>query len=126
MKNSEQQHQVSEKSQVNETIDNTTSTLSEEQATTFNATFMVVGAYQTFQNDYLCTTSPVSEALSDVTSANVSNLWIEQNGKETLMERRPTKFCRKTVNMLQEMKVSFCNISTGAGRVQMILTEKIC
>ena len=27
------------------------------------------------------------------------------------MERRPKEFCRKTVNMFQEMKVSFCNIS---------------
>ena len=69
-KNSEQQHQVSKTLQVNETIDNTTSTLSDEQATTFNATFMVVGACQTFQNDdYSCTTSQVSEALSYVTSA---------------------------------------------------------
>ena len=70
MKNSEQQHQVSKTLQVNETIDNTTSTLSEEQATTFNATFMVVGACQTFLNvGYSCSTSQVSEALSDVTSA---------------------------------------------------------
>ena len=62
-KNSEQQHQVSKTLQVNETIDNTTSTMSEEQATTFNATFMVVGTCQTFQNDdYSCTTSQVSEA----------------------------------------------------------------
>ena len=70
MKNSEQQHQVSKTLKVNETIDNTTSTLSEEQAMTFNATFMVVGACQTFQNeDYSCTTSRASVALSDVMSA---------------------------------------------------------
>ena len=122
MKNSEQQHQVSKTLQVNETIDNTTSTLSEEQATTFNATFMVVGACQTFQNnDYSCTTSQVSEALSDVTSAKpiekcatvqVSTSRSKQNENEALMERQPTEVCRKTVNMFQGREVS-CNISDG-------------
>ena len=38
---------------------------------------------------------------------------MEQNGNEALMERRPTEYCRKTVNMYQERKVSFCNISDG-------------
>ena len=119
--NSEQQHQVSKTLQVNETIDNTTSTLSEEQATTFNATFMVVGACQTFQNDdYSCTTSRVSEALSDVTSAKpiekcatvqVSTSRSKQNENIALMERQPTEDGRKTVCLYQERKVSFCNIS---------------
>ena len=121
MKNSEQQHQVSKTLQVNETIDNTTSTLSEEQATTFNATFMVVGACQTFQNDdYSCTTSQVSEALSDMTSAKpiekcatvqVSTSRSEQNETEALMERQPTEDGRKTICIYQERKVSFCNIT---------------
>ena len=103
-----QKPQINETSQVSERTEDLTPMTSEGQDITFNATFMVVGACQTFQNDdYLCTTSQVSEALSDVTSANVSNLRIEQNGNKTLMERRPTEFCRKTVNMLQEMKVSF-------------------
>ena len=121
MKNSEQQHQVSQTLQVNETIYNTTSTLSEEQATTFNATFMVVGACQTFQNDdYSCTTSQVSEALSDVTSAKPIEKWatvqvsisrLKQNDNEALVERQPTEDGRKTVCIYQERKVSFCNIS---------------
>ena len=121
MKNSVQQHQVSKTLQVNETIDNTTSTLSEEQATTFNATFMVVGACQTFQNDdYSCTTSQVSEALSDVTSAKpiekcatvqVSTSRSKQNENEALMERQPTEDGRKTVCIYQERQVSFCNTS---------------
>ena len=121
MKNSEQQHQVSKTLQLNETIDNTTSMWSEEQATTFNATFMVVGACQTFQNDdYLCTTSQVSETLSDVTSAKpiekcaivqVSTSRSKQNENEALMERQPMEDGRKTVCIYQERKVSFCNIS---------------
>ena len=82
---------------------------------------MVVGACQTFQNDdYSCTTSQVSEALSDVTSAKpiekcatvqVSTSRSEQNEKEALMERQPTKDGRKTVCIYQERKVSFCNIT---------------
>ena len=123
MKNSEQQHQVSKTLQVNETIDNTTSTLSEEQATTFNATFMVVGACQTFQNDdYSCTTSQVSETLSDVTSAKpiekcatvqatvqVSTSRSKQNENEALMERQPPEDGSKTVCIYQDRKVRFCN-----------------
>ena len=121
MKNSEQQHQVSKTLQVNETIDNTTSTLSEEQATTFNATFIVVGACQTLQNDdYSCTTSQVSEALSGVTSAKpiekcatvqVSTSRSKQNEKEALMERQPPEEGRKTVCIYQDRKVRFCNIT---------------
>ena len=98
MKNSEQQHQVSKTLQVNETIDNTTSTLSEEQAMTFNATFMIFGACQTFQNDdHSCTTSQVSEALSDVTSAKpigkyatvqVSTSRSKQNENKVLNQRK--------------------------------------
>ena len=56
-------------------------------------------------------TSHVRVMLDDVTSANVSTLQMEQNGNEALMERRPTEYCKKTVNMYQERKVSFCNIS---------------
>ena len=121
MKSSEQQHQVSKTLLVNETIDNTTSTLLEEQATTFNATFMVVGACQIFQNDdYSCTTSRVSEALSGVTSAKpiekcatvqVSTSKSKQNENEALMERQPMEERRKTVCIYQERKVSFCNFS---------------
>ena len=82
---------------------------------------MVVGACQTFQNDdYSCTTSQVSEALSGVTSAKlikkyakvqVSTSWSKQNENEALMERQPTEDGRKTVCIYQERKVSFCNIS---------------
>ena len=136
MKNSEQQHQVSKTLQVNETIDNTTSMLSEEQATTFNATFMVVGVCQTLQNDdYSCTTSQVSEALSDVTSAKpiekcatvqVSTSRSKQNENEALMERQPTEDGRKTVCIYQERQVSFATSQTNARRVQMIRTEKMC
>ena len=71
-----------------------------------------------------------NEVLTDMgtqyTSANISNLRIEQNGNETLMERRPTEFCRKTVNMLQEMKVSFGNISDECRTSPDDFDRKIC
>ena len=99
---------------------------SEDQDIMYSATFMVkVGVCQTFQEDecstklkdtmqeQMCMTSHVKETLDNVTSANVSTLQIEQNGNETLMERRPTEDCRKTVNMYQERKVSFCNSTDG-------------
>ena len=52
-------------------------------------------------------TSRVKETLDNVTSTNVSNLQIEQNGNEALMEMQPMEYCRKTVEMYQERKVSF-------------------
>ena len=78
---------------------------------------MVVGACQTFQNDdYLCTTSQVSEPLkifSDVASvkpvdevnntkcpyATVSTSQSEQNENEAFIERRPMGDGRKTIYM---------------------------
>ena len=54
----EQQSQVSKTSQISETAEGTTSITSEDQATTFSATFMVVGACRTFQKDnYSCSMS---------------------------------------------------------------------
>ena len=59
-----------------------------------------VGVCQTFQEgeysrkqkdmlqEQMCMTSHVRETLDNVTSANVSNIQIEQNGNEALTERR--------------------------------------
>ena len=49
-------------------------------------------------------TSHVKEKLDNVMPAIVSNLQIEQNGNEDLMERLPKEYCRKTGNMLKERK----------------------
>ena len=83
----------------------------------FSATFMVkVGVCQTFQEgecstnckdtlqERMCMTSNVKETLDNVMSEIVSNLQIEQNGNEALMERLPTEYCRKTGNMLKKGK----------------------
>ena len=45
-----------------------------------------------------------------MTSANVSNLQMEQNSNEFLMERRPMKD-RRTGDMYEDGKVRFCNIT---------------
>ena len=95
----------------------------EGQDIMFSATFMVkVGACQTFQEGECSTkckdtlqeqmrlTSHVRKTVDDVTSANVSNLQMEQNGHEFLMERRPMKD-RTTGNMYEDGKVRFCNIT---------------
>ena len=115
---------MNETSQVSEKTDDLILMTSEEQDIMFSATFMVkVGVCQTFQEgensrkhkdrlqEQMCMTSHVKETLDNVTSVCVSSIQIEQNGNEALMERRPTEFCKKTVNMLQEMTVSSCNIS---------------
>ena len=109
--------------QMNETTDDLTSMTSEDQDIVFNATFMVkVGVCQTFQEEeysrmhkdtlreQMCVTSHVRETVDDVTSANVSNLQMEQNGNEFLMERRPMKD-RRTGDMYEDGKVRFCNIT---------------
>ena len=119
-----QKSQMNETSQVSERTEDLTPMTSEGQDIMFSATFMVkVGVCQTFQvgecstkykdtlQEQMCVTSHVRKTVDDVTSANVSYLQIRQNENETLTERRPMEFCRKTINMLQEMKVSFCNIS---------------
>ena len=112
--------QINETSQVSEKTDDLTSMTSEGQGIMYSGTFMVkVGAYQTFQGGEYSrkqrdtlqeqTTSHVKETL-DVTSAYVSNLQLEQNGKEFLMERRPMKD-RRTGDMYEDGKVRFCNIT---------------
>ena len=113
-----QKPQMNETSQVSERTEDLTSMTSEGQGI-----MVKVGACQTFQEgecstkckdtlqEQMCVTSHVRKTVDDVTSANVSYLQIRQNGNETLTERQPTEFCRKTKNMLPEMKVSFCNIS---------------
>ena len=115
-----QKPQMNETSQVSETTDGLTSMTSEDQDILFSATFMVkVGVCQTFQEgeysrmhkdtlrEQMCMTSRVKETLDNVTSTNVSNLQIEPNGNEALMEMQPTEYCRKTVEMYQERTVSF-------------------
>ena len=117
-----QQQQMDETSQASEKTDDLTSMTSEDQDIMFSATFMVkVGVCQTFQEgecstkrkdapqEQMCMMSCVKETLDNVTSANVNILQKEQNGNETLMERRPTEDCMKTV----ERKVSFCNSTDG-------------
>ena len=109
-----QRQQVNEKSQVSEKTDNLTSMTSEGQDIMFSATFMVkVGVCQTFQGGEYSRKqkdtlqeqmkSHMKETLGNVTPLSVSSIRIEQNGNETLMERRPTEFCRKTVSILKEM-----------------------
>ena len=102
-----QKPQMNETSQVSETTDGLTSMTSEDQDILLSATFMVkVGVCQTFQEgeysrmhkdtlrEQMCMTSRVKETLDNVTSTNVSNLQVEQNGNEALMERQPTEYCR--------------------------------
>ena len=109
--------------QMNETTDDLTSMVSEDQGIMYSGTFMVkVGACQTFQEGECSTkckdtlqeqirvTSHVRKTVDDVTSANESNLQMEQNGNEFLMERRPMKD-RRTGDMYEDGKVRFCNIT---------------
>ena len=108
--------------QMNETMDDLTSMVSEGQDIMFSATFMVkVGVCQTFQGGEYSRKqkdtlqrqmkSHVKETLDNVTSANVSNLQMEQNGNEALTERRPMRDGRRTGDMCENRKVRFCNIS---------------
>ena len=103
--------------------EDSTSMTSEGQGIMYSGTFMVkVGVCQTFQEGECSTkckdtlqeqmrvTSHVRKTVDDVTSANVSNLQMEQNGNEFLMERRPTKD-RRTGDMYEDGKVRFCNIT---------------
>ena len=96
---------------------------SEGQGIMYSGTFMVkVGACQTFQEGecstkckdtlqgQMCVTSHVRKTVDDVTSANESNLQIEQNDNEVLTERRPMRD-RRTGDMYENRKVRFCNIS---------------
>ena len=110
--------------QMNETTDDLTSMVSEGQGIMYSGTFMVkVGACQTFQEGecstkckdtlqgQMCVTSHVRKTVDDVTSANVSNLQMEQNGNEALTERQPMRDGRRTEDMCENRKVRFCNIS---------------
>ena len=119
-----QKPRMNETSQVSEKTDNLTSMKSGGQDTMFSATFMVkVGACPTFQEgeysrmhkntlqEQMCVTSHVRETVNNVTSANVSNLQMEQNGNEALMERRPMGDGRRTGNMYEDRKVRLCNIT---------------
>ena len=118
-----QRHQMNETSQVSEKTDDLTSMTSEGQGIMYSGTFMVkVGACQTFQEGECSTkckytlqekmrvTSHVRKTVDDVTSANVSNLQMEQNGNEFLMEMRPMKD-RRTGDMYEDGKARFCNIT---------------
>ena len=107
---------------MNETTDDLTSMVSEGQDIMFSATFMVkVGVCQTFQGGEYSRKqkdtlqkqmkSHVKETLDNVTSANVSNLQMEQNGNEALTERRPMRDGRRTGDMCENRKVRFYNIS---------------
>ena len=119
-----QKSQMNETSQVSERTGDVTPMTSEDQDIVFNATFMVkVGVCQTFQEEeysrmhkdtlreQMCMTSRVKETLDNVTSTNVSNLQVEQNGNEALTERRPMRDSRRTGDMYENGKVRFCNIS---------------
>ena len=113
--------QMNETSQVSEKTDDLTSMTSEGQGIMYSGTFMVkVGVCQTFQGGEYSrkqkdtlqeqTTSHVKETF-DGTSANVSNLQMEQNGNEALTERRPMRDGRRTGDMYEDGKVRFCNIT---------------
>ena len=119
-----QRQQMNETSQVSEKTDDLTSMTSEDQDIMFSATFMVkVGVCQTFQGgeysrkhkdtlqERMCMTSHVRKTVENVTSANVSNIRIEQNGNETLTERRPMRDGRRTGNMYENRKVKICNVT---------------
>ena len=122
-----QQQQMNETSQVSMKKEDSTSMTSEGQGIMYSGTFMVkVGACQTFQEggyrrmhkhtlqEQMRVTSHVRKTVDDVTSANVSDLQMEQNDNEFLMERRPMKD-RRTEDMYEDGKVRFCNI-TDEGR----------
>ena len=117
-----QQQQMNETSQVSMKKEDSTSMTSEGQGIMYSGTFMVkVGACQTFQEGECSTkckdtlqeqmrvTSHVSKTVDDVTSANESNLQIEQNGNEALTEGRPMEYGRRTGDMYEDGKVRFCN-----------------
>ena len=117
-----QKPQMNETSQVSERTEDLTPMTSEGQDIMFSATFMVkVGVCQTFQGGEYSRKqkdtlqkqmkSHVKETLDNVTSANVSNLQMEQNGNEALTERQPMRDGRRTEDMCENRKVRFCNIS---------------
>ena len=82
-----------------------------------------VDACQTFQEseysrehkdtlqERMCMTSHVRETVDNVTSANVSNIRIEENGNEALTERQPMRDGWRTGDMYENRKVRFCNIT---------------
>ena len=119
-----QQQQMNETSQVSMKNEDSTSMTSEGQGIMYSGTFMVkVGACQTFQEGECSTkckdtlqeqmrvTSHVRKTVDDVTSANESNLQIEQNGNEALTEGRPMEYGRRAEDMYEDGKVRFCNIT---------------
>ena len=119
-----QKPKMNETSQVSETTDDLTSMTSEGQDIMFSETFMVkVGVCQIFQKgecsakhkdtlqEQMCVTSHVRKTVDNVTSANVSKIQIEQNGNEALTERRPKGDGKRTRDMYEDRKVSFCNIA---------------
>ena len=116
-----QRQQMNETSQVSEKTDELTSMTSEGQGIMYSGTIMVkVGVCQTFQGGEYSrkqkdtlqeqTTSHVKETF-DVTSANVRNLQMEQNGNEALTERRTMRDGRRNGDMYEDGKVRFCNIT---------------
>ena len=118
-----QPQQMNETSKLSMKKEDSTSMTSEGQGIMYSGTFMVkVGACQTFQEgecstkgkdtlqEQMCVTSHVRKTVDDVTSANVSNLQMEQNGNEFLMEMRPMKDGR-TGDMYEDGEVRFCNIT---------------
>ena len=121
-----QRQQMDETSQVSEKTDDLTSMTSEDQDIMFSATFMVkLGVCQTFQEgeysrkhkdmlqEQMCMTSHVKETLDNVTSVSVSSIQIEQNRNEAWTEGRPMGDDRRTGDMYEDGKVSFCNIVDG-------------
>ena len=109
-----QKPQMNETSQVSERTEDLTPMTSEGQDSMFSATFMVkAGACQIFQEseysrkhkdtlqERMCMTSHVRETVDNVTSANVSNIRIEQNGNEALTERRPMRDGRRSGDMCE-------------------------
>ena len=119
-----QKPHMDETSQVSEKTDDLASMTLEGQDIMFGATCMVkVGVCQTFQGgeysrkhkdtlqERMCMTSHVRKTVDNVTSANVSNIRIEQNGNEALTERRSMRDGRRTGDMCENRKVRFCNIT---------------
>ena len=122
-----QRQQMDETSQVSgEKTDDLISMTSEDQDIMFSATFMVkVGVCQTFQEgeysrkhkntlqEQMCMTSHVKKKLDNVTSVSVSSIQIEQNGNEAWTEGRPMGDGRRTGDMYEDGKGSFCKIADG-------------
>ena len=108
-----QQQLMNGTSQVSMKKEDSTSMTSEGQGIMYSGTFMVkVGVCQTFQEgEYSRMHNDTLREQMNVTSAIVSILQMEQNGKEALTERRPMRDGRRTGDMYEDGKVRFCNIT---------------